>query len=208
MWFDELAALRRCDPRALQRFGLLQPKNLPFRVLRSRLDAALSSVDVEINLDDPKVGAMSWDDVRSLVRKGFTVGAHGRSHAILTNERFEDASEDIQESIAEVARQLRVPCRSFAFPNGNYNESLAAVAFAAGGDFLFTTEPVWIGRREAETALFPRIQLHEKQGPVTMKAKLLAARPGFILKDPNGTGYQYVNRAGFTERSRHGANKS
>lgn len=192
LWFDELASLLMVDKGVAERFGLSKPKSLPFAVIRARLDEARESIGVEVDASDPRMAPMSWDEVRTLARNGFSIGAHGKTHAILTNETESEGIADIRDSMARVEQELGDACESFAFPNGNYNVKLASVAFEAGAQFVFTTEPTWVHQRRSFTAVLPRIQLHEKHRPAKMKTKLLAARAGFILRDPNGTGRRYL----------------
>lgn len=194
LWFDDLETLRRHEPAVIRRHGLEDAKKLPFGILRTRLNQAKAELGVQAPLSDPTVAPMSWDDVRALSERGFTFGAHGLSHAILTNESAEDADSEVHDSIATLGKQLGRPCLSFAFPNGNFTPRLIEVAQSAGAQFIVTTEPVWVPRGRAMPAPLPRIQLHPKQGPEQMLLKLLAARPGLVLRDPNGTGRQYISR--------------
>ena len=194
LWFDELGALARTAPQAISQFDLNEAKMLPFREIRSRLDGALKAVDCHVDLSDPKIGPMDWDDVRGLAKKGFSIGAHGRFHAILTNESNSDAAIDISQSIEKLNVELNVKCRTFAFPNGNFNVFLAKTAFTSGAEFLFTTEPLWTSSKHVTKKMLPRIQLHEKHDEISMKLKLMLARLAVILKDPNGTGRHYIAR--------------
>jgi peptidoglycan/xylan/chitin deacetylase (PgdA/CDA1 family) len=191
LWFDELELVARAAPNAIQELGLAEPKCLAMDVLQARLTAAKNRYSLAADVSDPRIGAMDWDDVKVLSDKGFVIGAHGRRHAILTNERVETAREEIEDSIDTVTRMIGKPCDTFAFPNGNFSESLVAVARSAGARTVLTTEPTWVTRPRCASGLLPRIQLHEKQSGGVMLAKLLAARPGFLLADPNGTGRQY-----------------
>lgn len=194
LWFDDLEALRRHEPAAITGYGLQDAKKLPFEDLRARLNQAKAELGIQASLSDPTVAPMSWDDVCGLSRSGFTIGAHGLSHAILTNESADDADSEVRDSIATLRRQLGTPCQSFAFPNGNFTPRLVGVAQAAGAQFVVTTEPVWVRKGWAMHQPLPRIQLHPKQGTEQILLKLLAARPGFVLRDPSGTGRQYIGR--------------
>jgi peptidoglycan/xylan/chitin deacetylase (PgdA/CDA1 family) len=194
LWFDDLDALRQADPVAVARFGLEHAKKLPMDTLRARLERAKAELRGGASLSDQTAAPMSWDDVRDLSHAGFSIGAHGRSHAILTNEPFADAETEVRHSLAAVSKQLGKPCRSFAFPNGNYTPQLIQVARDAGAQFVLTTEPVWVGRHWDASKPLPRIQLHSKHNEGQMQLKLLAARSGFLLRDPNGTGREYVAR--------------
>lgn len=196
LWFDELELVARASPSAVQEFGLSDPKVLKMEVLQSRLEAAKARYSLAAKLSDPRIGAMAWDDVKDLSAKGFAIGAHGRRHAILTNETIEAARVEIEDSIDTVTRMTGKRCETFAFPNGSFSESLVDIARSAGASTVLTTEPIWVTPPRCANGLLPRIQLHEKQSGRVMLAKLLSARPGMLLGDPNGTGRQYWLRNG------------
>jgi peptidoglycan/xylan/chitin deacetylase (PgdA/CDA1 family) len=61
---------------------------------------------------------MTWDQVRSLQRKGFDVGAHTRTHADLGRVLEVEAKEEILGSRLELERQLGAPVELFAYPYG------------------------------------------------------------------------------------------
>jgi peptidoglycan/xylan/chitin deacetylase (PgdA/CDA1 family) len=61
---------------------------------------------------------MSWDQVRSLVREGFEVGAHTCSHPNLLQCSRADARREIGESKRELEDRLGIPIRLFAYPYG------------------------------------------------------------------------------------------
>jgi peptidoglycan/xylan/chitin deacetylase (PgdA/CDA1 family) len=64
---------------------------------------------------------MSWDQVRSLHRKGFDIGAHTRHHVDLGSVTGTQASEEICGSKIELENQLSSPVDLFAFPYGRPN---------------------------------------------------------------------------------------
>ena len=61
---------------------------------------------------------MTWDQVRSLHRKGFDVGAHTRTHVDLGRISEVEAREEIFSARLELQRQLGAPVESFAYPYG------------------------------------------------------------------------------------------
>jgi len=137
------------------------------------------------------VAAMSWDDVRALACHGFTVGAHGIRHTVLTSEDEADALAEIAGSLARVARELGAPCKSFAFPNGNYTVRLARHAQACGAETVMTTEPTWVAP-DAQPWRLPRVQLFPASTRARVELKLALAATGRILVNPDGTGRRYI----------------
>lgn len=61
---------------------------------------------------------MSWDDVRSLRRQGFTIGAHTVTHVDLGKVDLETAEREIRESKIRLERELGEPIEHFSFPYG------------------------------------------------------------------------------------------
>ena len=195
LWFDDYEALVEAlgaPPRGLERSTV---KQLPFAILMERLERALAVHGVRADRTSDEVRAMSWDDARRLHERGFAIGAHSLHHAILPRETTADALADVRESIAAVTEQLGVPCRTFAFPNGNYTAQLARCALDCGVETVMTTEPMWVDRSFPHWRL-PRIQLFPGQSRAKIEAKLALAAAG-ALANPDGTGrvYRRVVRA-------------
>jgi peptidoglycan/xylan/chitin deacetylase (PgdA/CDA1 family) len=189
LWFDRhdaLLATIGAPPPALEAETL---KALPRQMAEARLDAACAALGVAADIDNDHVRPMRWEDARDLARRGFTVGAHGVHHSVLTREREDEALRQITQSMAEVSTRTATPCRTFAFPNGNYTARLARHAVACGAHTVMTTEPMWVDAAAASWRL-PRIQLFERQSRVAIELKLIAAAAR-ILSNPDGTGMLY-----------------
>jgi peptidoglycan/xylan/chitin deacetylase (PgdA/CDA1 family) len=75
---------------------------------------------------------MSWDQLGELRDAGWEIGSHTRSHPHLT-QVLDDAAlrDELTESKAEVERRLG-SCETLAYPYGDYDERVVAVAGAAG----------------------------------------------------------------------------
>jgi peptidoglycan/xylan/chitin deacetylase (PgdA/CDA1 family) len=190
LWFDRYKALV-CSlgfcPGGLERETL---KRLPLAVLSERLDQACAHFGVTLEIDSEDVAPMSWDDARRLSCRGFSIGAHGLSHAILTCETAERARAEIELSLAKVSSELGKRCESFAFPNGNFSEDLAQHALRCGALTVMTTEPTWVHAKSA-LWLLPRIQLFGEFDRARIELKITAAAQRGLLADPNGTGRTY-----------------
>jgi peptidoglycan/xylan/chitin deacetylase (PgdA/CDA1 family) len=64
---------------------------------------------------------MTWDDVRSLHRKGFDIGAHTQTHVDLGQVSAIVAEKEIFGSRLELETQLGASVQSFAYPYGRRN---------------------------------------------------------------------------------------
>ncbi|HEX9704689.1 MAG TPA: polysaccharide deacetylase family protein [Gemmatimonadales bacterium] len=190
LWFDCQAAVVRALRRVPPELEVAALKSLPLARVHERLDRACAEHRVSVDGDADDVRPMSWDEARDLHRRGFTIGAHSLHHAILTLETPDNARADIAQSIAEVSAQLGAPCRTFAFPNGNYTPDLARHALACGAHTVMTTEPLWVDRRCPRWRI-PRVQLFGWQSRARIELKLAVAATGRLLVNPDGTGRRY-----------------
>jgi len=193
LWMEEYKALKSKIKLLPPCLGLDTPKELPYAILKERLALACERFEVKVDFSDPCVGPMSWDDARLLHAKGFTIGAHSLRHSIMTNEPEDLALDDIQQSIAAVTGEVGSPCRTYAFPNGNYSTSLARHAIDCGVETVMTTEPMWANASFPAWRL-PRIQIYNAYNSNLVVKKVLAALPGVLLKNPDGTGRRYIMR--------------
>ena len=191
LWFDRYEKLRASlgfDPVGLEPSTV---KEIPLALINERVDRAYAKYGVSFDMESDDLRPMSWDDARDLMRRGFTIGAHGLRHAILTRESEFEALGDIQQCIGDVSSELGTQCRTFAFPNGNYTARLALHALRCGVETVMTTEPLWADNQFPPWRL-PRIQLFGAQTQLKIYLKLVAAA-GRWLANPDGTGRLHRN---------------
>jgi len=124
-----------------------------------------------------------------MARRGFTLGAHGFNHTILTCESEADALFEIRQSVEDVKREIG-ECLTFAFPNGNYTRRLAQHALECGVETIMTTEPMWVDSSFPLWRL-PRVQFEDWHGRARIELKLAVAATGRLLANPDGTGRRY-----------------
>jgi peptidoglycan/xylan/chitin deacetylase (PgdA/CDA1 family) len=190
LWFDRYRALRRKLGRAPNGLTLKVLKALPFAQLTEQIERACSHYGVHADSRDDDVGLMTWDQIRELHRGGFSIGAHGHAHAILTRETKGAAFTSIEQSMTRIAQETGESCTSFAFPNGNYTAELAQYAVRRGAKTVMTTEPLWADQR-CELWRLPRLQFFGDDSPWKIKLKAAIAATGRFLKNPDGTGHAY-----------------
>ena len=189
-WFDRrnqlVEALGQC-PAGLE-LGAL--KKLPYNLLMERLDRACVHYGFTMESEPDHLRPMSWEEARNLARRGFVMGAHGLTHAILTREPKERAFAEIEESLAKVGSELGAPCKTFAFPNGNYTPELAQHALRCGATTTMTTEPLWVDQWSSFWRL-PRIQLFGEFTRTRIELKVALAALRGVLANPDGSGREY-----------------
>jgi peptidoglycan/xylan/chitin deacetylase (PgdA/CDA1 family) len=189
LWFDRSDAITRSLGYIPPELAVETLKQLPFTLLNERLDRACAEYQVRPDMECDDIRPMSWEEARGLARRGFTLGAHGLRHTILTRETEADALFEIRQSIEEVKTEIG-ECRTFAFPNGNYTKRLARHALECGVETVVTTEPMWVDSRFPLWRL-PRVQFEDWHGRARIELKLAAAATGRFLANPDGTGRQY-----------------
>jgi peptidoglycan/xylan/chitin deacetylase (PgdA/CDA1 family) len=187
---DRHAALLAALGKAPEGLESTVVKRLAFAELVQRIDRACAHYGVDANLKNDDVSPMSWDEVRGLQRLGFDIGAHGVTHAILTNEAATRAREEIRDSLNDVSRETGRPCTTFAFPNGNYTPELAKVCTACGATTVMTTDPTYV-RHTSPLWRLPRLQLSRDLSPSRICLKLTVGSVGRILENPDGSGRAY-----------------
>jgi peptidoglycan/xylan/chitin deacetylase (PgdA/CDA1 family) len=192
LWFDRYRVLVERLGHAPAGLEAYRVKQLPYTTLIERLDRACAAYGVEPDTASDAVAAMTWDDARDLRRRGFEIGAHGVTHAILTLEPADAAMASIRNSIARVAAEVG-RCSTFAFPNGNYTAALASYACACGASSVMTVEPTWVDPERPFWRL-PRIQIFGPDGAASIEWKLSRAATGSMLASPDGTGREYTWR--------------
>jgi len=93
---------------------------------------------------------VSWEDVDELRASGFELGAHTRTHPVLTELPRKKLDAEIAGSRADLAERLGAPPSAFAYPKGKWNLAAAEVARRAG---LSSALTVSAGRNGPATPL-------------------------------------------------------
>jgi len=203
LWFDRHKALVRALGYYPAGLELETLKKLPLDDLLERLDRACALWGIQAGCEmDDEVQPMSWEEARDLSRRGFTLGAHGRTHAILTRETKARAFAEIEESLAKVSSEVGIRCHTFAFPNGNHNSELTKHALRCGATTTMTTEPMWIDGYSSLSRL-PRVQLFGEFTRARIELKLALAAISGALTNPNGSGRAYRTAAKRIRRMRN-----
>jgi peptidoglycan/xylan/chitin deacetylase (PgdA/CDA1 family) len=87
---------------------------------------------------------MTWNELRGLAAEGFDIGAHTRSHPILSRIDTADLPDEIHGCKEEIERNLAHPVRYFAYPNGrrqDYTRDVVSAVASAGYEAAVTAVP-------------------------------------------------------------------
>ena len=83
---------------------------------------------------------LAWDDLPRLRELGFTLGAHGVTHAHLPLEEDGALARELLLARAELAARTGAPPRTLAYPAGRYDDRVLLAARRAGYRIGVTTE--------------------------------------------------------------------
>jgi len=114
-------------------------KEVPSAARRSRVDALEARVGPPLPGDLP--GFLCWEEVRELVRAGWEIGSHTRTHPILPETPSAEAEAELRTSRDELARELGAAPVGFAYPNGDTDERIVELVRAAGYRYAVVALP-------------------------------------------------------------------
>jgi peptidoglycan/xylan/chitin deacetylase (PgdA/CDA1 family) len=112
---------------------------------------------------------LSWAQLQELAEAGWEVGSHTRTHRRLTRLSDEALAGELRESREACEDALGRPCRSLAYPYGDYDGRVTDAAAAAGYD-AGATLPAALCR---PTALgWPRVGVYHKDSLRRFRVKV------------------------------------
>jgi peptidoglycan/xylan/chitin deacetylase (PgdA/CDA1 family) len=113
-------------------------------------EAELSDLDTFID----------WAQVDAMRRSRVVFGGHGADHRVLTQVSPEVVHSEVQTSFTTIKARLGTTARSFAYPGGGWNATVAAEVRQAGYQLAFTIEPGFVSAGDDRFCL-RRINIHE-----------------------------------------------
>lgn len=133
---------------------------------KSRLDALadLTGFDITAYLAEKKP-YMTDSEIRSLMGKGFHIGAHTYDHPLLTDLNEEQMKFEIMASIEDLVQRFNPPMRFFAFPFTDQGVSSRVIDSAFENEFqaLFGCAGL---KKEKQTLHFQRIPFEKSTDSV------------------------------------------
>jgi peptidoglycan/xylan/chitin deacetylase (PgdA/CDA1 family) len=111
--------------------------------------------------NDPWAAVMNWDEIRRCSARGVEIGSHTVDHTRLSFVDRDTAANQLERSKA-MLEENGVPCSVLAYPNGDYNQEVAALTNAAGYMGAVTTD-LGLNRRGDNVYTLKRLTLPNKQ---------------------------------------------
>ena len=84
---------------------------------------------------------MSWPVLQQMLRDGFVVGSHTRTHVSLPMEPFESAEDELAESKRILERNLGTTIDHFAYPGGQFTPAVVDALAHCGYRYAYTACP-------------------------------------------------------------------
>jgi len=107
------------DRRRAAAHWLEYAKGLPAAEVDELLAAIAAAAGIEVPVAPPReYRPLTWTQLRALNAEGFDVGAHTRTHPILSRVGPEQLRTEIEGCREQMEQRLGFPVRHFAYPNG------------------------------------------------------------------------------------------
>lgn len=115
---------------------------------------------------------LSWEKLRLLAAKGWEIGAHSMTHPLLTQVDDDRLDWELRESRRRCEEELDVPCRTMAYPTGDFDDRVERAAAAAGYEAAAA-----LPRRfdEPRPLAWPRVSVQRRDGELAFRLKVSPA---------------------------------
>lgn len=117
----------------------------------------------------PPVPLLSWRQIEEAQQSGIEIGAHSVTHGFLTQYTSSELEHELCHSKAQLEQMLGLPVSAFAYPQGDYNNSVVAATRAAG---YLTATTVDQGRTHLRShpLRLPRLLVSGNTSPAALRA--------------------------------------
>jgi peptidoglycan/xylan/chitin deacetylase (PgdA/CDA1 family) len=166
----------RGRPRAIEGW-VEHAKRIPTPEREDLLQALAEACGVELPAAPPPgYRPMTWAQLRALAGQGFDVGAHTRTHPILSRVRPSELAEEIEGCKHRIEHQVGFPVRHFAYPNGGPEDyTPEAVEAVARAGYRAAVTTVAGGNRPST----PRLELRRTSAAARDLAHFAQSVSGF-----------------------------
>lgn len=115
---------------------------------------------LEVDPADSVDRFMNWDQVREMRAAGVTFGGHGDTHRQLTTLAADQVVQEVESSRQKIEAELGERPSAFAYPNGDWNETVAAAVRDGRFSIAFSTRPGHVSTGDSPHSI-RRINMHE-----------------------------------------------
>ncbi len=127
----------------------------------------------------PRRPLAAAEELAELARDGIELGAHGMTHAPLSDDVEESFERELVEARGELEKATGVEIRSFAYPYGGVASPAARTKVAATYEAACTTELRLLVSSEDSLAI-PRVDAHYVRRPALLRRALDGSLGGYL----------------------------
>ncbi len=180
--FDDayLSTLKHAFP-VLQELGLVATVFVPTAKIATAEPLSWPGIEEWLGSRwEGELTSMSWDELRDLAAAGWEIGSHTRTHPHLPEIDAEHLGLELGGSRATCEAELGKPCRTIAYPYGDYDsrviEAAAAAGYEAGATLVSSIPSSDVRNAHLQR---PRVAVYRDDGLRRIKAKaaLMAKHP-------------------------------
>ncbi len=152
-------------------------------IVLMRLVKTLPSSESQILVDTiceelgerPAIGrtVLSWDQLRQLTRDGVSLGAHTRTHPILSRTATDDLKTEIIGSQDDLLREIGEVRPVFCYPDGGYSDTVLELLRQKGFRLAFTTQDGTNRLQEHELLELKRTNVTPRTTPSVFALRML-----------------------------------
>jgi peptidoglycan/xylan/chitin deacetylase (PgdA/CDA1 family) len=122
---------------------------------------------------DDERRVLSWEELRDLARDGLALGAHSRTHPLLTRIGPAQLADEIAGSLQDLGRECGAALPVFSYPSGAHDERVVAAARAAGVELAFTQIDGHNDLRDVDPLRLHRTNITRRTTPAVFRLRLL-----------------------------------
>ena len=117
-------------------------------------------------------GVLGWEELKLLSEEGVTIGAHSRTHPLMTRISNEQVREEISGSQQDLENNLGKKLPIFCYPAGAYNEATCSIAKDAGIMLGFSTRLGHNHIGSCDPLCLRRINMTQRTTPTVLRGRL------------------------------------
>ena len=117
-------------------------------------------------------GILGWEELKSLSEAGITIGAHSRTHPLMTRISSEQVHEEISGSQQDIENRLGKTLPVFCYPAGACNETICNIARDAGILLGFSTRLGHNRIGSCDPLCLRRINITQRTTPAVLRGRL------------------------------------
>jgi peptidoglycan/xylan/chitin deacetylase (PgdA/CDA1 family) len=130
---DGFASVFEFAEPILTRLGLPGTAFVPTAFMEKRQHLSWHGIEAWLGTPyEDELRCMTWEEVQQLADRGWEIGSHTCSHPHLTTLSDAELREEMRGSFEQCSMHLGRPCRSIAYPYGDVDGRVAALAKEAG----------------------------------------------------------------------------